>query len=157
MFAKPGNCGLKFFVWICLKKKDFLFSVQQCLQNGSKILFVRTNQLLACPQKAIRHHQTRNIFHQEQWSKDVAPHLRPEHEFKVSKALIVSKLSRLELESHRNAHLSQPQLEQLIRNRGADYESFVYHHHLHQNFQQRVAQAFTDMGVEVQLANRWVS
>lgn len=124
------------------------------------ILFVRTStikgshQLLASGLSNATIHQSRNLY-QEQLSKNgAAPHLRPENEFKIAKALIVSKLSRLELESHRNAKLSESQLEQLIRNRGADYDSLVYHHHLHKNFRQRVAQAFTDLGVQVQLTNR---
>lgn len=131
-------------------------SVHHCLQSGGKILFVRAatipnHQLVATPNTNIL--QTRFLY-EEAAPKDVAPHLRPEHEFKVSKALIVSKLSRLELEQHRHNTLNQPQLEKLIRDRGTDYESLVYHHHLHKNFQQRIAQSFTELGVQVQLANR---
>lgn len=121
------------------------FSVYRGLQNGSKILLLANHNMVV--------RQSRNLCH-DQMPKDLPPHQRPEQEFKVAKALIVSKLSRLELESHRHSELSEPQLEQLIRNRGADYDSLVYHHHLHKNFQQCVAQAFTDMGVKVQLANR---
>lgn len=94
----------------------------------------------------------RRQLHQESIS---TPHkLGPEHNFKLAKALIVTKLSRLELEQHRYATLSQPQLEKLIRDRGTDYDSLVYHHHLHKNFQQRVADSFKERGVKVQLANR---
>lgn len=78
----------------------------------------------------------------------------PESAFKLSRAMLVTKLSRLELEKHRNQQLNAVQLEKLLRDRGTDYDSLLYHHHLHLNFVARVADCLHEAGVEVRMANR---
>lgn len=77
-----------------------------------------------------------------------------EHAFKLSRAILVTKLSRLELEQHRRPDLSAVQLERVIRERGTDYDSLLYHHHVHNNFLERVADCFSEAGVDVRIANR---
>lgn len=74
--------------------------------------------------------------------------------FKLSRALIVTKLSRLEFEQHRNFNLNQIEFEKAIKNRGTDYDAMLNNHRVHKNFERKVAQSFTALGVEVQLVNR---
>lgn len=76
--------------------------------------------------------------------------------FLLSKALIISKLSRLELEQHRNSNLSGRQLKEVIRNRGSDYEALQYYHEIHKTFERKVAESFSEHGVHVQLVNRYM-
>lgn len=83
------------------------------------------------------------------------PPLCDEHAFKLSRAILVSKLSRLQLEQHRRPDLSAVQLERVIRERGTDYDSLLYHHHVHNNFLERVADCFSDAGIDVRIANRY--
>lgn len=84
----------------------------------------------------------------------IYPPVCAERDFRISRATIVTKLSRLELEQHRNPDLNAEQLERFIRERGTDYDSLLYHHHIHKNFQTRVADCFTDAGVQVRVTNR---
>lgn len=74
--------------------------------------------------------------------------------FKLSKALIVTKLSRLEFEQHRHGTLSPNELEKKIRDRGTDYDVMLNLHTVHKDFEQRIAHCFTKFGVEVKLVNR---
>lgn len=74
--------------------------------------------------------------------------------FKLKKALIITKLTRLEFEKYRNPTLSDHQLEVVIRNRGTDYEALQYYHNLHKKFERKIATSFTELGVEVKLVNR---
>lgn len=76
--------------------------------------------------------------------------------FLLSKALIVSKLSRLELEQYRNANLNHDEIKTTIKNRGSDYEAMKYYHEIHKNFERKVAESFTAAGINVQLVNRLV-
>lgn len=87
-------------------------------------------------------------------SSATAPARADEHAFKLSRAVLVTKLSRLELEQHRRPDLSAVQLERVIRERGTDYDSLLYHHHVHNTFLERVADCFSDAGVDVRIANR---
>lgn len=86
---------------------------------------------------------------------DGLPPLCAEHDFKLSRAMIVTKLSRLELEQHRRPDLNAVQLEKFIRDRGTDYDSLLYHHHIHKNFQARVADCFSEAGIAVRVSNRY--
>lgn len=79
-----------------------------------------------------------------------------ERPFLLSKALIVSKLSRLELEQYRNANLNHNEIKATIKNRGSDYEAMKYYHEIHKNFERKVAESFTAAGISVQLVNRLV-
>lgn len=73
---------------------------------------------------------------------------------KFKKALIVSKLSRYEFEQHKNQHLNLTELEGLLRNRGTDYEALMKYHHIHKDFETKVADSFKEFGIEVKLVNR---
>lgn len=80
-----------------------------------------------------------------------------ETKFKLTKALIVTKLSRLEFEQHRHAKLSQLELEKCIRDRGTDYDAMLNYHKIHKDFERKVADSFNELGVEVKLVNRFLS
>ncbi|XP_046811772.1 NAD kinase 2, mitochondrial isoform X3 [Lucilia cuprina] len=77
--------------------------------------------------------------------------------FKLQRALLISKLSRYEFEQLRHPHLSKEQLEKKIRNRGTDFETLMYLHNLHKDFERKIVRSFQDVGCEVKLANRSLS
>ncbi|XP_017027241.1 NAD kinase 2, mitochondrial isoform X2 [Drosophila kikkawai] len=74
--------------------------------------------------------------------------------FKLKRALVVTKLSRYEFEQQRNPQLSREQLEKKLRDRGTDVEMILYLHNLHKDFEKRVVQSFQDVGCEVKMASR---
>ncbi|XP_068144259.1 NAD kinase 2, mitochondrial isoform X2 [Drosophila tropicalis] len=74
--------------------------------------------------------------------------------FKLKRALVVTKLSRYEFEQLRHPGLSKEQLEQKLRDRGTDVEMVLYLHNLHKDFERRVVQSFQDVGCEVKLSSR---
>lgn len=74
--------------------------------------------------------------------------------FKPTKALIVTKLSRLEFEQQRQPTLSRNELEHHIRDRGSDYDVMLNFHTIHKDFERKIAQCFNKFGVEVKLVNR---
>lgn len=76
--------------------------------------------------------------------------------FKLERALVVTKLSRYEFEQLRHPGLSKEQLEQKLRNRGTDVEMVLYLHNLHKDFERRIVQSFQNVGCEVKLASRCV-
>lgn len=73
---------------------------------------------------------------------------------KFKKALIVSKLSRYEFEQYKNQHLNAEQLEKALRMRGTDYDALMNYHHIHKDFETKVAESFKKFGIEVKLVNR---
>lgn len=83
-------------------------------------------------------------------------HLSDERSFKLTKALLITKLSRFEFEQHRNSNLNANSLEEAIRHRGTDYEALLYFHKIQKDFQRKVVKGFTELGIEVQMANRYV-
>lgn len=118
------------------------------------------------PARRLRYH--RNVISRQPLFQPTVRHLsnkeKPQHSngrcdepFELSKALIISKLSRLELEQHRNSNLSERQLKEVIRNRGSDYDAMQYYHEIHKKFERKVAESFTEHGVLVQLVNRCVT
>ncbi|XP_055381716.1 NAD kinase 2, mitochondrial isoform X2 [Condylostylus longicornis] len=78
----------------------------------------------------------------------------PPKNFKIERALLVTKLSRYEFERLRNPKLSETELEKTLRSRGTDYDTLIFLHNLHKNFEHRVAKNFKNAGVEVKLINR---
>lgn len=74
--------------------------------------------------------------------------------FQLKKALIVTKLSRYEFEQHKNPKLTVAQLEQMLRDRGTDYDLLLHYHHIHKNFESKVADSFKEFGIDVKLVNR---
>ncbi|XP_032591367.1 NAD kinase 2, mitochondrial isoform X2 [Drosophila grimshawi] len=93
-------------------------------------------------------------------SKQLLKHLAKEYSnfapanFKLKRALVVSKLSRYEVEQLRHPDLSREQLEQKLRDRGTDVEMVLYLHNLHKDFEQRIVQSFQNVGCEVKLSSR---
>lgn len=75
-------------------------------------------------------------------------------QFKFKNVLIVTKLSRYEFEQHKNAKLTVPELEKVLRDRGTDYDLLLHYHRIHKEFEQRVANSFKEFGIDVKLVNR---
>ncbi|XP_032591368.1 NAD kinase 2, mitochondrial isoform X3 [Drosophila grimshawi] len=96
-------------------------------------------------------------------SKQLLKHLAKEYSnfapanFKLKRALVVSKLSRYEVEQLRHPDLSREQLEQKLRDRGTDVEMVLYLHNLHKDFEQRIVQSFQNVGCEVKLSSSSLS
>ena len=76
------------------------------------------------------------------------------NKFRIKKALIVTKLTRLEFEKVRHSNLNETELEEKIRNRGTDYDALMHYHRLHKKLEERVVKSFRGLGVEVKIANR---
>ncbi|XP_013105071.2 NAD kinase 2, mitochondrial isoform X1 [Stomoxys calcitrans] len=74
--------------------------------------------------------------------------------FKLQRALLVSKLSRYEFEQLRHPHLNPEQLEAKLRDRGTDFDALIFLHNLHKDFERTIVRSFQDVGCEVKLANR---
>lgn len=81
----------------------------------------------------------------------------PEDEFKLRKALIVSKLSRFEFEQLRYPELNALDLERRIRDRGTDYDSLVSYNEQHGDFRRQVVESFKRNNVEVKVVDRSVN
>lgn len=79
---------------------------------------------------------------------------QPNRKFQFKKALIVTKLSRYEFEQHKNPKLSVLQLEKLLRDRGTDYDLWLYYHKMHKDFENKVAKSFKSFGIDVKFVNR---
>ncbi|KAH8277941.1 hypothetical protein KR018_010595, partial [Drosophila ironensis] len=73
--------------------------------------------------------------------------------FKLERALVVTKLSRYESEQLRHPGLSRDQLDQKLRDRGTDVEMVLYLHNLHKDFERRIVQSFCDVGCQVKLSS----
>lgn len=92
-----------------------------------------------------------------QWVR--SNHANAQHEpsaFRLERALIVTKLSRYEFEQLRHPHLSAGQLEEMLRNRGTDFESIIHRHNVNKNFERMIVRSFRDVGCDVKLTNRQV-
>lgn len=69
-------------------------------------------------------------------------------------ALIISKMTRYELEKYRHPGLNASQLEKVIRHRGSDYESLMMHHQLHKNYEREMIHTFNQLGIKTRTINR---
>ncbi|XP_012155808.1 NAD kinase 2, mitochondrial isoform X3 [Ceratitis capitata] len=87
----------------------------------------------------------------------VNPAKYPPPQFKLQRALIITKFSRYEFEQMRYPQLNREQLERKLRDRGTDYEMLMYLHNLHKDFERNVVQSFLDVGCEVKVANSSLS
>lgn len=76
------------------------------------------------------------------------------NKLRIRKALIVTKLTRLEFERLRHSELNDLELEEKIRNRGTDFDALMHYHNLHKNVENKVADEFRQMEVEVKVVNR---
>ncbi|XP_034110138.1 NAD kinase 2, mitochondrial isoform X1 [Drosophila albomicans] len=74
--------------------------------------------------------------------------------FELKRALVVTKLSRYEVEQLRHPQLSREQLDQKLRDRGTDVEMLLYLHNLHKDFERRIVQSFENVGCEVKMSSR---
>ncbi|XP_075219223.1 NAD kinase 2, mitochondrial [Lycorma delicatula] len=74
--------------------------------------------------------------------------------FNFRRVLIVSKMTRYEVEKYYNPDLNEEQLKRLLKQRGSDYDSLVKHHNLHKNYEHLVVNAFESTGVETRTVNK---
>nr|CAD7193737.1 unnamed protein product [Timema douglasi] len=74
---------------------------------------------------------------------------------KLNRALLVSKLSRYELESLRFKDIDQTQLEKKLRNRGSDYELLIHHHEVHKSFEKSVVDVLKNKNFDIRLVPRF--
>ncbi|XP_050743448.1 NAD kinase 2, mitochondrial isoform X3 [Drosophila biarmipes] len=91
----------------------------------------------------------------QQFSKEYAK-FTPTN-FKLKRALVVTKLSRYEFEQLRHPELSPDQLQQKLRDRGTDVEMVLHLHKVHKDFERRVVKSFQDVGCEVKLSSSSLS
>lgn len=92
---------------------------------------------------------------QLQWMR--SNHVNVQNEpntFRLERALIVTKLSRYEFEQLRHPHLSANQLEEMLRNRGTDFEGIMHRHNVNKDFERVIVRSFRDVGCDVKLTNR---
>ncbi|ODM94814.1 NAD kinase 2, mitochondrial [Orchesella cincta] len=75
--------------------------------------------------------------------------------FQPKRVLILTKLSRLEFEKLRQPEQSDGELESVLRHRGSDYSTLLYHHYIHKGCESRVHKCFQEFGVETRLVNRF--
>ncbi|XP_035455796.2 NAD kinase 2, mitochondrial isoform X2 [Spodoptera frugiperda] len=77
-----------------------------------------------------------------------------ETKLNMEKCLIVSKVTRYEYERHSHEHLSECELERVLRKRGSDYDSMLKIHKQQKAFEENVAKSLRDMGLKVEMASR---
>jgi hypothetical protein len=73
----------------------------------------------------------------------------------LKRALLVSKMTRYELECQRYPDLSMSKLEATLRKQCFDYDVLLQHHRLHKEFEQGVRTVLNDCGIETRTVNRW--
>jgi hypothetical protein len=73
----------------------------------------------------------------------------------LKRALLVSKVTRYELECQRYPDLSLAKLETALRKQCFDYDVLLQHHHLHKEFEHRVRNILNECGIETRTVNRW--
>jgi hypothetical protein len=73
----------------------------------------------------------------------------------LKRALLVSKMTRYELECQRYPDLSMSKLEATLRRQCFDYDVLLQHHRLHKEFEHRVRTVLNDCGIETRTVNRW--
>lgn len=72
----------------------------------------------------------------------------------LERALIVSKMTRYEVEQYRHPGLNECQLERVVRHRGSNYESLIDHHIRHKNYEKYIVDIFNKMGITTRTVNR---
>uniref|UniRef100_A0A1B6LJF1 NAD(+) kinase n=1 Tax=Graphocephala atropunctata TaxID=36148 RepID=A0A1B6LJF1_9HEMI len=72
----------------------------------------------------------------------------------LDRALVLSKMTRYEVEKYCHHHLTEAELEKLIRSRGSNFESLIEHHQRHKDYERYVLETFKSLGIETKLQNR---
>lgn len=72
----------------------------------------------------------------------------------MKRVLLVSKMTRYELECQQYPDLSTPKLEDTLRKQCFDYDVLLHHHNLHKKFEHSVRQILNDCGIETRTVNR---
>lgn len=75
---------------------------------------------------------------------------------RIENALILSKMTRYEVEKHCNPDLSESQLEKLVRSRGSDFDSLLEHHLRHKDYEKYVLDTFKEKRIKTKLLTRYV-
>lgn len=73
----------------------------------------------------------------------------------MKRVLLVSKVTRYELECQRYPDLSALKLEDTLRKQCFDYDVLLQHHYLHKEFEHNVRHILNDCGIETRTVNRW--
>lgn len=73
----------------------------------------------------------------------------------IEKVLVVSKLSRYEYERKKHKHLNDNEFVRELTSRGTDFDRLIHFHKLHKQFETNVVDTFTNMGINVQVVNRY--
>lgn len=73
----------------------------------------------------------------------------------MKRVLLVSKVTRYELECQRYPDLGALKLEDTLRKQCFDYDVLLHHHNLHKEFEHNVRQILNDCGIETRTVNRW--
>jgi len=72
----------------------------------------------------------------------------------MKRVLLVSKVTRYELECQRYPDLSGLKLEDTLRKQCFDYDVLLQHHNLHKEFELKVRQILNDCGIETRTVTR---
>ncbi|KAJ4432136.1 hypothetical protein ANN_20752 [Periplaneta americana] len=81
-------------------------------------------------------------------------HCSPAPKFCLKRALLVSKMTRYELECLRYPDLSTSKREAALRKQCFDYDVLLQHHNLHKEFEHKVMKTLNDCGIETRTVNR---
>lgn len=73
---------------------------------------------------------------------------------KIDKVLVVTKLSRYELEKNKLRHLSDVELNEDLKRKGFNIDKLLYYDKQNKSFQNKVITTLNDMGIEVKVANK---
>ncbi|KAG5889051.1 hypothetical protein JTB14_000961 [Gonioctena quinquepunctata] len=73
----------------------------------------------------------------------------------IRKALVVSKLSRYQYEKHKYKKFTDKELQTYLRKRGTDVDKLIYFYDLHKKFEETVANTLRNMGIDVDVVNRF--
>ena len=69
-------------------------------------------------------------------------------------ALVISKLTRYELECQRYPDVEKPLKEELVRRNTYEYDMLLQRHNLHKEFERSVVKALNECGIEARTVNR---
>ncbi|XP_046989861.1 NAD kinase 2, mitochondrial [Schistocerca americana] len=71
------------------------------------------------------------------------------------RALIVTKLSRYEYEKYRYPHLTETELEAVLKKRGSEYGNLLRRYEIHKTFEKRLVESVEACGITTKVVNRF--
>lgn len=75
-------------------------------------------------------------------------------QFRPSRAVILTKVSRYEFERLRHDSLTEAQLEHELTARGSNYAAIKHHHNIHKSLECSVVEALERAGLEIKVVKR---